>query len=91
MIECAEKIKPINHTVAAIWEKDYSDYPDLIKIPMENGRVITYRREILQPEPQMTKISRLKPAELLNMFSRNPFAGRHVGYKNGGGKHETDL
>ena len=81
MIECAEKIKPINHTVAAIWEKDYSDYPDLIKIPMENGRVITYRREIQQPEPQAPKLSLLKPSELLSLISRNPRAGRHVGYK----------
>ena len=50
-----EQIKPINHIVAPIWERDSSDYPDLIKVPMEDSKVITYRREIEQPHPQCMK------------------------------------
>ena len=51
----AEQIRPLNHTVAAIWEHDSSDYPDLIKVPMEDGQVVTYRQEIKQPHPQCMK------------------------------------
>jgi hypothetical protein len=32
-----------------------SDYPDRIKMPMEDGHVITYVREIEQPHPKCLK------------------------------------
>ena len=50
-----EQIKPLNHIVAPIWEHDSSDYPDVIKVPMEDSKVITYRREIEQPNPSFLK------------------------------------
>ena len=63
----SEQIKPLNHSVAAIWEHETSDYPDLIKVPMEDGKVVSFRREIEQPHPQCRKA-----LESLNRM--------HVGY-----------
>ena len=68
------QIKPLG-TGAPIWECDGSDYPDILKMPMEDGNVITYRREIEQPHPQC-----LKAVELIRMMKDNTFGG----YK---GKH----
>ena len=65
-----EKIKPLNHSVAAIWEHDWSDFPDLIKVPMEGGKVITYRREIEQPHPQC-----LKTLEIIRLMKEHTYGG----------------
>lgn len=48
----SEQIKPLSHSAAPIWDYESSDYPDRIKLPMEDGHVITYIREIEQPHPQ---------------------------------------
>ena len=38
--------------VTAIWEKDSkSDYPETIRIPMDDGHVVTYKLDIEQPHP----------------------------------------
>ena len=50
-----DKIKPLNHSVAAIWEHETSCYPDMIKVPMEDGRVISFRREVELPNPVIPK------------------------------------
>lgn len=65
-----EQIKPLNHSVAAIWEHDWSDYPDLIKVPMEGGQVITYRRVIEQPHPQC-----LKTIEIIRLMKEHTYGG----------------
>ena len=49
------QIRPLANSGAPIWDYMSSDYPDRIKMPMEDGRVITYRREIEQPHPQCQK------------------------------------
>lgn len=49
------QIKPLNPQVAGIWENAWSDYPDLLRIPMEDGKVITYIRQIEQPHPAVKK------------------------------------
>ena len=46
------QIRPLANSGAPIWDYMSSDYPDRIKMPMEDGRVITYWREIEQPHPQ---------------------------------------
>lgn len=46
------QIKPLPQG-APIWEYETSEYPDLMKQPMENGHVETYRREVHQPEPRV--------------------------------------
>lgn len=68
-----EQIRPLNHSVAPIWDYDTSDYPDRIKVPMEDRHVITYVREIEQPHPKC-----LKTVELIRIMK---------GYTFGGGKH----
>ena len=73
----AEKqIKPLNPSVAAIWEHEGSDYPDLIKLPMEDGRVISYRREITQPHPQcMTAVDIIR---LMKDSTYGGYKGKHA-------------
>ena len=51
----SEQIKPLNPGIAGIWDHDWSDYPDRLKIPMHDGKVITYHREFEQPHPALTK------------------------------------
>lgn len=63
-------IKPLNPSLAAIWEHEDSDYPDLIKVPMEGGKVITYRREIQQPEPML-----LKSIDLIQSMNATIYGG----------------
>ena len=38
--------------VTAVWEKDRSSkYPDVIRVPMEDGTVVNYRIDVEQPHP----------------------------------------
>lgn len=67
------QIKPLAGSGAPIWEHDSSDYPDLLKVPMEDGHVITYRREIQQPDPRV-----MKSIDLIRLMKNNTY---------GGGKH----
>lgn len=69
MLKTAQ-IKPLNHSVAAIWEHESSDYPDLIKVPMEDSKVITYRREVEQPHPQC-----LKTLEIIRVMKNCTYGG----------------
>ena len=39
--------------VCGKWLHDSSKYPDVIKIPMRDGKVIRYRIDIDQPHPQL--------------------------------------
>lgn len=70
MSEQVKQIKPLDHRVAAIWEHEWSDYPDLIKVPMEGGKVISYRREIEQPHPQC-----LKTLEIIRLMKEHTYGG----------------
>lgn len=36
--------------VSPVWERECSIYPDAIKIPMSDGKVVTYRMEVTQPQ-----------------------------------------
>ena len=40
--------------VTGVWEHDVSQYPDRVRIPMSDGKVVTYRIEIDQPHPCFT-------------------------------------
>ena len=47
----ARRVAPLV-PVRAIWDKDsISKYPETIKIPMEDGHVISYRLDVEQPHP----------------------------------------
>ena len=63
------QIKPLPQS-APIWEYETSDYPDLPKVPMENGHVITYRREIEQPEPRV-----MKCIDLIRVMNKCTYGG----------------
>ena len=63
------QIKPLG-TGAPIWEYDSSDYPDLLKMPMEDGHVVTYRREVEQPHPQC-----MKAVELIRIMKGHTYGG----------------
>ena len=47
----SEKSSPLI-PVRSIWEKDsLSKYPETIRIPMDDGHVISYRLDVEQPHP----------------------------------------
>lgn len=70
MHDYSHQVRPLNRTVAPVWEREASDYPDLIKVPMEDGKVISYRREIQQPHPQC-----MAAVDLIRMWNENTYGG----------------
>ena len=53
------------------WEHDVSQYPDRVRIPMSDGKVVTYRIEIDQPHPCFT-------AAMENIRNMNGYYGRRA-------------
>ena len=51
--------------VAGYWEYETSKYPDVIKVSMSDGKVITYRRDVQQPHPAF-----LESMELIGKMKR---------------------
>jgi len=46
--------------VRAIWEKEsISKYPETIRIPMDDGHVISYRLDVEQPHPSFLEALKL--------------------------------
>ena len=50
--------------VTGLWQYENSKYPDVIKVPMSDGKVITYRMDVQQPHPcfeaAMNNLERMK-------------------------------
>lgn len=65
-----KQIRPLNPQIAFSYSTDVSDYPDIIKIPMEDGHVITYARLIGQPIPRF-----IESYEVLRAIERNSYGG----------------
>lgn len=63
------QIKPLG-IGAPIWEHDSSDYPDLIKMPMEDGHVVDYIRKIEMPHPQC-----MKAIDLIKIMKGHTYGG----------------
>ena len=42
--------------VTGIWEHDFSTYPDIVRVPMSDGKVVNYYRDIDQPAPVLGKL-----------------------------------
>ena len=57
--------------VTGVWQHDESRYPEIIRVPMSDGRVISYRMEVEQPAPVLR--------EQLDRFEKTCFGG--YGYK----------
>jgi len=50
-MEEEKRVKPLI-AVGAVWRRTSPNrYPDLLRVPMEDGHVVTYRLEIQQPHP----------------------------------------
>ena len=45
-----DKIKPLAD-VLPVYERDLSTYPDVIRVAMDDGKVVNYRIDIQQPHP----------------------------------------
>ena len=39
--------------VTGIWRHDSSRYPEVIKVPMSDGKVVTYHIDVEMPHPQL--------------------------------------
>ena len=72
MSEAVDRIKPLNPRIAFSHDFAWSDYPDTIRIPMEDGHVITYRREIEQPDPRV-----MKSIDLIRLMNKHTYGGKH--------------
>jgi hypothetical protein len=50
--------------VTGLWQYENSKYPDVIKVQMSDGKVITYRMDVQQPHPcfeaAMNNLERMK-------------------------------
>ena len=69
-----DQIKPLHNAVAPIWEHDTSDYPDVVKVAMADGHVITYQRVIEQPHPNC-----LKAIDLIKIMKGHTYGGSYKG------------
>ena len=50
--------------VTGIWQHEFSKYPDIVRVPMSDGKVIRYVLEVSQPRP--------------HIFRREEYKGKHV-------------
>lgn len=74
-----EHIEPLSNCVAPFWRRDSSDYPDEIKVPMEDGSVETYIRLVQQPLPQCLKAVELCRKMLNELSGYKPKHGKGDG------------
>lgn len=58
---------PVVHPV---WEHDDSEYPEVVKVSMANGKIRTYRLETEQPAPQI-----VDSQQIARMFRENTYGG----------------
>lgn len=66
--------------VTGVWDYDASRYPDRVRIPMADGKVVTYRIETEMPHPQVMKTLELirRMRERGNGYQRNEYQGKHA-------------
>ena len=50
--------------VTGIWTYDCSKYPDVVRVPMSDGKVIRYVLDVSQPRPRL--------------FRREEYQGKHA-------------
>ena len=64
--------------VTPIWEHDYSVYPDMLRVAMEDGKVVNYRIDIVMPHPAFSRVMKL--------MEKIPYGVSQYGYKARHGK-----
>lgn len=52
------QISPIPD-VFPVWEHDWSDYPDMIRVAMADGNVVNYRIDVELPHPAFKRVMKL--------------------------------
>lgn len=45
------RVLPDQTKIAAVWDNDDGRYPSTIRVPMSDGKLVTYRLDIQQPHP----------------------------------------
>ena len=71
----SERVEPMVD-VNAIWERETSVYPDIIRISMRDGRVVCYRLDVEQPHPSfLTAMELLERLEI--GYQHQPYKGQH--------------
>lgn len=68
---------PLNSAIATVYEREMSEYPDRIRVAMDDGSVIDYRIEIKQPHPACEKAidSIRRMTELVETFGGYKYKG----------------
>jgi hypothetical protein len=45
------RVLPDQTKIAAVWDNDDGRYPSTIRVPMSDGKLVTYKLDIQQPHP----------------------------------------
>lgn len=62
--------------VVAIWEREDGIYPDVIRVNMEGGQVVTYRIDVTMPHPCV-----VKNREIMDRWAEQDGGTTVIGYK----------
>ena len=49
------RVLPKLPEMKAVWEHGWSEYPDIIYVPMSDGTTVRYVRDVAQPRPMLGK------------------------------------
>lgn len=76
------RVRPLPK-VTGVWDHDVSRYPDRIRIPMSDGKVVTYHIDVAMPHPcfeaAMKNLSNMKRAG--DCCRSQPAKGRDMYYR----------
>lgn len=83
-MEKTGRVRPLAE-VSPCWERELSIYPDTVRVAMEDGTVVTYRIDVVQPGPEgYVHPSHAKAMEILSRMPTGlgaagvPVVGKHV-------------
>ena len=62
--------------VTGIWEHDTSQYPDKVRIPMSDGKVVTYRIDVNLPHPAF--VDAMENVRKMRVGYQYGYEGKHV-------------
>lgn len=50
----SERIAPLSNVVP-YWENGLDGYPTKVRLAMQDGKIVTYRQEVIQPAPVLDR------------------------------------
>ena len=59
--------------VTPIWEHDFSVYPDIIRVAMDDGRVVNYCIDVQMPNPAFQRV--------MGLLKEIPYGPSEKGYR----------